>query len=46
MRKRQNDEWKVRNCRRFFFGMSYDVPTFKILVLAYDFEILIGVNEY
>ena len=27
--RRQNGEHKVRNLRRFFFGMSPDVPTFK-----------------
>ena len=40
MRKRQNGEFNVRNFRCFFFGMSSDVPAFKVRVFAgyFDFE--------
>ena len=30
----------------FFFGVNSDVPAFKILVFASDFDFLIEVNEY
>ena len=30
----------------FFFGLSFDVPAFKVHVFPSDFKILIGVNEY
>ena len=36
--KWQNGECNVRNFRRFFFGMSSDVPEFKIHDFASDFE--------
>ena len=37
-KKRQNGECNVRNFRRFFIGMSSDVPAFKVHVFASDFE--------
>ena len=46
MRKMQNGECNVRNFRRFLFGVSSDVPAFKVHDFAIDFEFLIGVNEY
>ena len=44
----ENGEYNVRSFRRFFFffGMSSDVPAFKIHVLDSDFDFLIWVNEY
>ena len=30
----------------FLFGMSPDVPAFKVRVFTSDFKFLIGVNEY
>ena len=36
--KRQNGECNVRNFRRFFFGMSPDVPAFKICIFTSDFK--------
>ena len=44
--KKQNDECYVRNFRRFLFGMSPDVPAFKIPVFTSDFKFWIGENEY
>ena len=29
-----------------FFGMSSDLPAFRVRVFADDFELLIGVNKY
>ena len=46
MRKRQNSECNVENFRRFFFGMSSDVPAFKVCIFASDFKFCLGVNEY
>ena len=39
---------KGRNFGLFFFGMSSDVPAFKVRVFASDFhfKFWIGVNEY
>ena len=34
-----------RNFRRFFFGMSSDIPACKVCVFANDFEFWIEVNE-
>ena len=31
--QRQTDECNVRNTRQFLFGMSPDIPAFKVLVL-------------
>ena len=36
--KRQNSEFNVTNFRQFFFGMSSDVPAFKVRVFASDLE--------
>ena len=36
----------LKNFRQDFFGMSSDVPAFKIHIFASDFEFLIGINEY
>ena len=46
MRKMHNGKCRpnVRNFRRFFFGISSDVPAFKVHVFAGDFEVCIGVN--
>ena len=30
----------------FVFGMSFDVPAFKVRVFVCDFDFLIGVKEY
>ena len=46
MIKMQNGECNVKNFRRFLFGLSPDVPAFKVLVLTGDFKFWIGVNEY
>ena len=45
IRKWQNGECNVRNFRRFFFGMSSDVPAFKVRVFASDFECLINISS-
>ena len=42
----QNGEYNVRNLRRFFFGLSSDVPRFNVSVYASDSEFWIGKNEY
>ena len=34
--RRQNGECNVRNFRRFLFGMSLDVPAFKVHVFTRD----------
>ena len=39
-KKSQNGECNVRNFRRFFFGMSFDVPAFKVRMFASDFDFL------
>ena len=44
--KNANGECNVKNFRRFLFGLSPDVPAFKVLVLTGDFKFWIGVNEY
>ena len=46
MRKMHNGECRpnVRNFRRFFFGISSDVPVFEVHVFAGDFEVCIGIN--
>ena len=37
MRKtKENDDGNVRNFRHYHFGMSPDVPTFKVRVLTSD----------
>ena len=44
--KRQNGECNVRNFRRFLFGMSPDIPAFKVCFFTSDVKFSIGVNEY
>ena len=39
MRKRQNGECNVRNFWRLLFGMSSDIPAFKVCIFASDFEV-------
>ena len=43
---RRNGECNIRNFRQFLFGMSHDVPAFKVHVFTSDFRFWIGVNEY
>ena len=44
--KRLNGKCNVRNFRRFLFGMSPDVPVFKVSPFTSYFKFLIGVNGY
>ena len=37
---------EILDFRMFFFGMSSDVASFKVLVFSSDFEFWIGINEY
>ena len=38
-KQKQNGECNVRNLRRFLFGMSADVPAFKVRVFTSDFKL-------
>ena len=40
MRRKQNDDFKVWNFRRFLFGLSPDVPIVKVRVLTSDIVLL------
>ena len=42
----QSGKYNDRHFRRVFFGVSSDVPAFRVRVFASDFEFLIGINEY
>ena len=44
MRKKQNGDCNVGTFRRFHFGMSPDVPAFKVCVLTSDFKFRVEVN--
>ena len=45
-KQKQNGTWNVRNFRQFIFGMSPDVPAFKVRVFTSDFEFWFWVTEY
>ena len=44
--KKENGECNVRHFTPFLFGMSPDVPAFKVCIFTSDFKFWIGVNEY
>ena len=43
--KRHNDGYVDGSFRRFLFGMSPDIPAFKVSGFTSDFKFWIGVNE-
>ena len=46
MRKRQNGECNIRNFKRFLFGMSPDIPAFKVRFLQVTLNFELEVNYY